>query len=232
MQVNPKAHSIMRPSHDLVDRAAWYNQTPARKQGATKGPALKLKMAEKSLFAVLLRSPWWISIAVVGVFALASRALLPPQYVVFGMMGGFPFLVIGVIAAVRQWRAPSAAQVQALLARVQVMPWREFAATMESAYQHKGYNVTRLPDGPADLLLHKDGRSTLVACKRWKAANHGAESLRNLAAARRQRDASHSIYVSLTELDSSTQRTATQERIELLSGVPLASLLHGLQALR
>ncbi len=193
---------------------------------------MKLKMAEKSLFAVLLRSPWWISIAVVGVFALASRALLPPQYVVFGMMGGFPFLVIGVIAAIRQWRAPSAAQAQALLAKVQSMPWRDFAASMEAAYQHKGYTVTRLPDGPADLLLHKDGRSTLVACKRWKAANHGAEQLRTLAAAQRQRDASHSIYVSLTELDASARRTATQERVELLSGVPLASLLHGLQSLR
>ena len=193
---------------------------------------MKLKMAEKSLFAVLLRSPWWISIAVVGVFALASRALLPPQYVVFGMMGGFPFLVIGVIAALRQWRAPSTTQVQALLTKVQVMPWREFAATMEAAYQQKGYSVTRLPDGPADLLLHKEGRSTLVACKRWKAANHGAEPLRALAAAQRQRDASHCIYVSVTDVDGSTGRTAKQEGVELLSGVPLAGLLHALHNLR
>jgi restriction system protein len=121
--------------------------------------------------------------------------------------------------------------VQALLARVQAMPWREFAATMEAAYQQQGYRVTRLPDGPADLLLHKDGRSTLVACKRWKAANHGADVLRQLAAARRQHDASHSIYVSLAEVDGSTRRTATQERVELLSGVPLAGLLHGLPGL-
>ena len=67
---------------------------------------MKLKMARNSLFAVLLRSPWWISFALVLLVALASRALLPEQYVLFGVMGGFPFLVIGGIAAYRQLRAP------------------------------------------------------------------------------------------------------------------------------
>ena len=38
---------------------------------------MKFKMAEKSLFAILLRSPWWISFVVVGVIVLAAGALLP-----------------------------------------------------------------------------------------------------------------------------------------------------------
>lgn len=40
---------------------------------------MKLKMAEKSLFAILLRSPWWVSFSLVAVFALASKALLPAR---------------------------------------------------------------------------------------------------------------------------------------------------------
>ena len=79
---------------------------------------MKFKMAEKSLFAVLLRSPWWISFALAGGFALASKALLPPQYVVFGALGGFPFAVIGVIAAWKQFSAPSTAHVEATLAQI------------------------------------------------------------------------------------------------------------------
>ena len=38
---------------------------------------MKLKMAPNSLFAILLRKPWWVSIALVGVIALAARALVP-----------------------------------------------------------------------------------------------------------------------------------------------------------
>ena len=48
---------------------------------------LKLKMAENSLFAILLRSPWWISLAIVAVISLLSVALLPKAYVGFGVMG-------------------------------------------------------------------------------------------------------------------------------------------------
>jgi len=38
---------------------------------------MKLKMSDNSLFAVLLRSPWWISLLVVAGFTLLSFALLP-----------------------------------------------------------------------------------------------------------------------------------------------------------
>jgi restriction system protein len=38
-----------------------------------------MSQPEKSLFAVLLRSPWWISFAVAGVITLASGALLPKE---------------------------------------------------------------------------------------------------------------------------------------------------------
>lgn len=47
-------------------------------------------MAEKSLFAMLLRSPWWISFVVVGIIVLAARALLPAEYFVVGALAGFP----------------------------------------------------------------------------------------------------------------------------------------------
>jgi restriction system protein len=40
---------------------------------------VKFKMAEKSLFALLLRSPWWISFVVVGLIVLAAGALLPAE---------------------------------------------------------------------------------------------------------------------------------------------------------
>ena len=72
---------------------------------------MKFRMAEKSLFAILLRSSWWISLALAVAFAAVSRLLLPPDLFWFGAMGGFPFLVIAVLAARRQLREPRAAQI-------------------------------------------------------------------------------------------------------------------------
>ena len=66
---------------------------------------MKIRMAERSLFAILLRAPWWVSLLLVVAIALVSGALLPAAYVLVGVLSAFPFLVIGLIAAWRQWRA-------------------------------------------------------------------------------------------------------------------------------
>ncbi len=191
---------------------------------------MKLKMAPNSLFAVLLRSPWWISILVVLAFALASRALLPEQYRVFGIMGALPFLVIGVMAAFKQFQAPSSEQVARTLQAAAAMSWRDFSAALEQAYGQKGYQVSRL-DGPAaDLMLAKAGSRTLVAGKRWKASNHGIEPLRALGEARQAQDTSHCVYITLADVGDKTRRFATGNRIDLLHGAALAQLLRNTAA--
>ena len=60
---------------------------------------MKFKMSENSLFALLLRSPWWISFVLVACVALISKALLPSEYFIYGALGGFPIFVVGCIAA-------------------------------------------------------------------------------------------------------------------------------------
>ena len=158
---------------------------------------MKLKMAQNSLFAILLRKPWWISIALVGVIALAARALVPQPYTAFGMMGGFPFLVIGIMAAWRQWQAPNPERMAEALQKAGAMSWQDFSAVIEQAFSQQGYAVTRLsgdgvsvsdgvgksnrngsgtangPAGAADFRLERRGQTTLLNCKRWKAANLG-----------------------------------------------------------
>ena len=64
---------------------------------------MKFKMSPNSLFAVLLRSPWWVSFALMGLFSLAAVALLPRDYALAGVLGTFPFFAVGCIAAWRQW---------------------------------------------------------------------------------------------------------------------------------
>ncbi len=186
---------------------------------------VKLKMAENSLFAILLRSSWWISFAVVAVFVLASVALLPPRYVVFGWVGAIPFLVIGSITAYRQLRAPSARVVEQTLQNAADMPWRDFREALEQAYRNQGYTVSRLDGQAADLQLIRGAQTTLVAAKRWKAASHGVEPLRALDQTRRALDASHCLYITLGEPNDNTCLFAKKSDITLVNAMALAQLL-------
>jgi len=182
-------------------------------------------MARNSLFAVLLRSPWWISFALVLVIALASGALLPEPYVPFGVMGGFPFLVIGVMAGYRQLRAPSAIELARTLDHLGAMSWGDFARALEVAYRAQGYAVTRLQGEGADLQLVRAGRTTLVCARRWKAVNQGVEAVRALTDVRARLDASHCIYLTLAGLGDSARRFAEKNQVEVVGGTTLAVLL-------
>lgn len=187
---------------------------------------MKFKMAPNSLFAVLLRSQWWISMAVAVAFLALSRALLPPQYMFFGALGGIPFLVIAGIRAFRQWNAPREADVQKILDAASGMNVREFTDALSTAFTRKGYTSQHVErDVAVDLLLTKAGQTTLVACKRRKASNHGVEPLRALVQARQDRDATHCVYVLLSDSNARTSKFATDNQVEMLSGTALVQLL-------
>ena len=188
---------------------------------------MKFKMAEKSLFAILLRSPWWISFLLVALFGLASKALLPEQYVVYGVIGAFPFFGIGCVAAWRQLRAPSPKRVQATLQQAADMSWRDFSGVVERAFSAGGYAVARLNSPAADFKLEKAGRTTLLAAKRWKAANPGVEPLRELVALRDAQQADLCSFVSLGTLSDSALRFARTNQIELVAPATLAAWLSG-----
>lgn len=186
---------------------------------------MKLKFAKNSLFAILLRSPWWISLLIVAGIALVSVALLPAPYVPFGVIGGFPFLVIGIMAAWRQRHAPSPARTAETLGRAAAMSWRDFSGVIERAFMRQGYTVTRLNGTAADFSLLKSGRVTLVSCKRWKAASHGVEALRELGAARQAQGADECSYISLVPVTENARRYAAEQGIQLMFQGELAQLL-------
>jgi len=189
---------------------------------------MRLKMARNSLFAVLLRSQWWISVLVAIVVVAASRALLPAQYWLFGAMGAFPFLVIAAVALGRQLRRPSAKRTQDILQQVRSMSWREFAQALQQAFERDGCRVERLEGGAADLAVSRGSRTTLVAARRWKAARHGEEGLIALHAQMRERDASECSYVALGELSANAQRFARTHNVQLIQHDALVQLLRAL----
>jgi restriction system protein len=183
---------------------------------------VKLQLHEKSLFAVLLRSQWWISIAIAVALTLAARMFLPDLYAI---ATGLPFLVIGAIAGWRQLRAPSAKRIAGTVEAVRAMSWSEFARTLEGAFERDGYKVARLDGAAADFELTKGWRVSLVSAKRWKAARTGVEPLEELEATRRKREAHECIYVLAGEITDNARAFATQKNIRLAQGAELVRLV-------
>ena len=188
---------------------------------------MRLKMAPNSLFAILLRSSWWISIALAGVVVAASRAFLPNEYWPFGAMGGLPFVAIALIALVKQLRKPGSRRAEALLQAVRGMSWRDFSQALEDAFTRDGFAVQRM-EGAADFAVTRAGRTALVAARRWKAARHGEEALAALHAQMRARDASECTYIALGELSANAQRFARSHGVRVMQEEGLVQLLRAM----
>jgi len=183
---------------------------------------MKLRMHENSLFAVLLRSPWWVSALVALAFGGLVRLLVPDVYAAFAAL---PFIVIAAYSAWQQLRRPSAARIARLLEHLRSLGWEDFSRALEDAYRREGYTVKRLGAPHADFELVQGSRVTLVACKRWKATRTGIEPLRELHAARGAREAHECVYVAAGEITETARAFAAEQDIRLVQGPELAKLL-------
>jgi restriction system protein len=178
-----------------------------------------------SLFAILLRSPWWVSFGVAaGLFALA-RLALPAAYAQYAIVVALPFVCIGGYVAWKQLQAPSAESVAARLEALRGLSWNEFSDALEAAFRRQGYEVERLRSDGADFALTRLGRVSIVSCKRWKVGRTGVEPLRELAAAGAAREAYECFYVAAGEVTDTARSFAAEHKIRLLHGAELATLL-------
>jgi restriction system protein len=182
-------------------------------------------MAENSLFAILLRSPWWISAAIAAGVAGLAALLVPPDYVVFGAFAALPFVVIAVVALWRQARTPSAARVDRTLASLRELSSADFARLVDDALRADGYDVEPAATPHADFEATKAGRRTLVHCRRWKVARTGVNPLRELSSATRSREASDAIYIAAGEVTAQARTFAAQNAIRLIDGTTLVQWL-------
>jgi restriction system protein len=190
---------------------------------------VKLQMAKNSLFAILLRSPWWVSAAVAAGVALLAWVLLPEAWRVAGAFACFPFVVIAVLSAWRLRHAPSAARIEQTVRATSTMAWPEFASLLEQAFRRDGHSVQRRTGSAADFELERKGRRMLVSARRWKAARTGVEPLRELQAARAKAEAADALCICLGELSDAAQSFAAEHRIAVWQAAELAEALRGLQ---
>jgi restriction system protein len=188
---------------------------------------MAFKLPKNSLFALLLRSPWWMSFVVAGVLSLLAMALLPQAYKVVGALGSMPFVVIGVIALKRQWSLPGASEIAEVAERLGAMNWGQFAPLAKAALSSPHAVVRDAPLPCADFDLHSPGGRMLVSARRWKSARVGLEPLRELKAGCETAGAGAAIFICLGEVTEPAARFAAANSIELWGAMELAQKLRG-----
>ena len=65
----------------------------------------------------------------------------------------------------------------------------------------------------------------MVSARRWKAATHGVEPLRELQAAQAKQQADLAIYVALQPLGDNASSWAAQNQVVVLNGQSMATLI-------
>lgn len=184
-----------------------------------------IPLRRNSLFAVLLRKPWWVSAVVGVVIGLVAAVLAPAAWRATALLSGFPFLVIAGIALVRGYGTPGAAEVERTAQAVRALAWPAFAAQLHEAFERDGWAVQRTDTASHDFELERGGRRMLVAARRWKSAHLGLEPLRALQASRERADVADALCIALGEPTDPARRFAAAQRIAVWQAAELAQAL-------
>ncbi|MDH5535370.1 MAG: restriction endonuclease [Betaproteobacteria bacterium] len=185
-------------------------------------------MASESLFTILSRQPWWLSM-LVGALLFAAMQLIFPALAPFVAL---PFIGIGAWLGWKQLRAGVPFDVPERLAKLREMPWENFSLVVSEAYRRQGYTVEPSKSGAFDFRLRKNNRLTLVQCRRWKVSQVGENPLRELNQAIEKQDAYNAIAITAGEFSEKARSFVATTPITLVSGAELIKLVGRLEKRR
>jgi restriction system protein len=136
-----------------------------------------------------------------------------------------PFVVIAAVVGWKQLRTLSPAQVERRLQSLRDMSWEPFSNLLADAYRRQGYEVSPAQAATHDFTLTRNGRTTLLLCRRWKVNQLGIAPLKDLAQAVRALDADNGICVIAGNTSENAVEFARTSTVSLVSGAALANLI-------
>jgi len=112
---------------------------------------MALRMVEGSVFAVLMRSPWYYS-AIIA-FSLISLSLMIAggKFFLFGIAAAFPFLVILGMVAYRNAQLPSRQRIIEVDQLARKTPYRKIAHRIAVNYENARFDVEPCKDAPVSM---------------------------------------------------------------------------------
>jgi len=125
-------------------------------------------------------------------------------------------------------------EAQSDLQTLRALSWRDFELLVSEAYRRRGYAVEETgqggADGGIDLVLRRDGQTTLVQCKHWKSRKVDVATVREQLGLVTHHRAAGAIVVTTGEFTSEARTFAAKEpAVELVSGIDLLVLIKDVQ---
>ena len=188
---------------------------------------MALKMTEGSLFAVLLRSPWWYSALLGMLLVVASLAVPNAQVAIVIVSLSLPFFGIAAFAAFKQSKLPSRKRMLEVDEQARGMTPADIAAKIADPYVEARFDAEEHPTNAAELELIRGNQTLLLSTKRFKAATTGVGPLKQLVAAGKNADATGYLYVTLGDVSDNARKFANENNIELIQAGRLAEFFDG-----
>ncbi|MFC5741804.1 restriction endonuclease [Dyella tabacisoli] len=126
-------------------------------------------------------------------------------------------------------RRKSLLETQTGLDSLRAMNWREFEMLVGEAFRRRGYTIHETglggADGGIDLILHKEGKTTLVQCKQWKTQRVDVKVVREMFGLLAHHGAAAVKIVAVGDYTVDAQRFAQGKPIELIHGEALLAMV-------
>lgn len=218
----------------------------AGKQSSNCSTFLNMRRQNESLAEILLKAPWWVNV-VIGLLAFiglrwggiiweGNDNLRLSVAKGFAGLAWLPLIFFGLLAAGSFWFGRHRRRLvdqTTNLESLRDLPWKQFEILVAEAFRRQGYQVefflNRGADGGIDLILKKDGRTSLVQCKQWKVFSVGAPDIREMFGLMTAEGADEAIIVTSGQFTREAESFATGKPIRLLDGPQLLSLVQSVQ---
>lgn len=113
------------------------------------------------------------------------------------------------------------------------MSWRQFEQLVGEAFRRQGYAIEETglggADGGVDLILRRNGQTTLVQCKQWQNRQVGVKVVREMYGLLAHHQAAAVKIVALGDYTPDAQHFAQGKPIELIHGGELIVMVRSLQ---
>ena len=202
---------------------------------------------QENILHDLVGLPWWVSLVVAGVVFVLMRYVAPaltfgnPFVGVFagGAKAAAPYIAImlAAVAPVAYFRQLSRRRLlddQTDLDSLRAMSWQEFELLVGEGFRRLGYSVEEkggaAPDGGVDLVLRKDGATTLVQCKQWRKKQVGVSVVRELYGVMVAEKANDALLVTAGRFTPDVVAFANGKPIGLIDGNALVELVQSVQS--
>jgi restriction system protein len=210
--------------------------------------------SSKGFFGTLTHRPWPLAVgiglagsaaiawgvpALVAAFGgkIAQTMAAPPIPAIVSAVAAL-FLVACLIAAsisfLTAGSRAKAVDAQAKIESVRSLTWNQIEQVIGEAYRRRGFNVERASlggdGGGLDLLLTKDGVTTLVQCRHWRSQHVGVSVVREFEKLMEQHRFAAGKILCAGVFSTDCFRFAVGKPIELVDGDRLQPMVAAVRA--